>query len=223
MFLPLSKRKQETPSTTITHHSSPHPATSQSIQSFRATNAYADVIYTVDFTTGVLTGTVEFFNLQGNRTSSLLPASAVHIHTNNNGSSGPIIVWLATSNHWNQGVTQGTPGSNGPCCIVGKEGCTLQSPPDTPCVGCASNKKYSFSSQRSSFCGPTTSSSKTSVPRGPTRPSSHPPCQPCCPWVDKGAFLDVHGYNFQTVVNGCLTSGTPGLDMMVSTPFQQIS
>ena len=40
-----------------------------------------------------------------------------------------------------------------------------------------------------------------------------------CPWLENGTFLDVHGFNFQKVINGKLTNEKPGADIISNTLF----
>ena len=49
--------------------------------------------------------------------------SAIHIHVSNNGMPGPILAWLGTSEAWQRGVAQNTPGSNSPCCSKNNPKC----------------------------------------------------------------------------------------------------
>jgi hypothetical protein len=126
--------------------------------------------------------------------------TAIHIHSNQNGQPGPILLWLITSHQWQSGVTQLTPGKNQPCCtkIAGSQ-CNLTAPNGTVFVDSAqSNVVY-----------------KKIVPKNI--------CGNSCPGITLQApfgFLVVHGNNFQTVqIDGCLSAGQPGLDVLVATPL----
>jgi len=140
--------------------------------------------------------------------------SAAHIHTNYQGASGPIIVWLATSPEWQHGVLQNTPLTNSTpsyaCCIVPPKAtglgcrpapsavpsdmCTLVAPPGTRDVSGLGGKTVYYVIQKN-VCD-------------------------SCPWISDGTFLDVHGKNFQQIY-GCRVVGTtPGIDMLASVPFQ---
>ena len=46
-------------------------------------------------------------------------------------------------------------------------------------------------------------------------------CKSDCMWIKNGSFLVVHGFNFQQVVDGILTNGEPGIDVIEHTPFTQ--
>ena len=147
----------------------------------------------------------------------LSAVSAAHIHTNYQGASGPIIVWLATSPEWQHGVLQNTPLTNSTpsyaCCVVPPKAtglgcrtapsavpsdmCTLVAPPGTPDVSGLGGKTMYYVVQKN-VCD-------------------------SCPWVSDGTFLDVHGKNFQQIY-GCRVVGTtPGLDMLASVPFQPVA
>lgn len=122
--------------------------------------------------------------------------SAIHIHNNNNGSPGQIIAWLGTSKEWQHGVLQNTPGNNCPCCNINNPLCLLSAPRGTPNIKTLSGKNKTFSNKNKSI-------NKT------------------CPWIKNGAFLVIHGYNFQRVSNGELTKEKPGLDVLAAIPFSQ--
>lgn len=38
----------------------------------------------------------------------------------------------------------------------------------------------------------------------------------------KGTFLVIHGYNFQKVINGCITNDKPSIDVIQAIPFTKI-
>jgi hypothetical protein len=156
---------------------------------YKAISPYGESEITV-FQDQSIKGFIKFNNLD--------KVSAVHIHSSEG--NNPILVWLATSNEWENGVAQGTPGANSPCCIPGKLGCTLNAPPGTPLTNCYSNKTFLFQCNPPNQCVGGT-----------------------CPWISDGLLLNFHGYNFQQVVNGCLTLGTPGADMISSVPYTLIS
>ena len=154
---------------------------------YRAISTYGESEYKV-LPDQSIEGYIKFKNLEG--------VSACHIHSA--AGNNPILVWLATSKEWEQGVAQGTPGSNAPCCVPGKKGCTLGAPPCTPESKNSSFKIFRFKVQPSSCVGGT------------------------CPWISQGTLLNFHGYNFQKVVNGCLTEGTPGADMISSVSYNLV-
>ena len=120
--------------------------------------------------------------------------SAIHIHNNNNGKPGQIIGWLGTSKEWQQGVLQNTPGKNCPCCNINNPLCILAAPKGTPNIKSLSKRNKSLSNKNKSI-------NKT------------------CPWIKNGAFLVIHGNNFQRVSNGKLTNEKPGLDILEAIPF----
>ena len=124
--------------------------------------------------------------------------SAVHIHVNSNGSPGPIIAWLSTTDEWMSGITQNTPLENYPCPNYsnnGKEMFTLTAPKGTKLVKEIVNKKTQYIVKKPS-CG-------------------------SCPWISNGTMLVVHGKKFQQI-RGCDLIGTePGLDIIESTMFVQ--
>ena len=127
----------------------------------------------------------------------LTGVSAIHIHTNNNGMPGPILAWLGTSHEWQHGVAQNTPGSNAPCCTEDNPLCTLAAPKSTPYVNSLSNTTRTFTVTNKTCKG--------------------------CPWIENGTLLDVHGFNFQKVLNGQLTTEKPGADMISNTLFEIVN
>ena len=163
---------------------------------FSAVSIYGICTYR-EYSDGTLKGSIEFFDLQG-KGPDRSPVSAVHIHSAATGN--PILVWLATSHEWENGVAQAAPLANAPCCVPGKKTtnptCSLQSPSGTPLTKCSSFSKYSFCISKPVDC------------EGES-----------CPWTREGTLLNFHGYQFQTVINGCPTKGTPGADLLVSVPF----
>jgi len=124
----------------------------------------------------------------------LTGVSAIHIHVNNNGMPGPILAWLGTTKEWQLGVAQNTPGSNSPCCYTQNPLCTLAAPEGTPNINNLSNSVMTFQ-------------------------FSNKNCNSGCPWIENGTLLDVHGFNFQKVIDCKLTSEKPGADMISNTPF----
>jgi hypothetical protein len=123
----------------------------------------------------------------------LTGVSAIHIHTNNNGYPGQILAWLGTSKEWQQGVAQNTPGANSPCGTENNPLCTFAAPYGTPYINDLSNTTRKFTV--------TNNNSKQ------------------CPWIKNGTFLDVHGFNFQKVINGQLTNEKPGADIISQATF----
>jgi len=151
---------------------------------YRAITPYGESEYTV-LPDQSISGYIKFYNLKN--------VSAAHIHSavDNN----PILVWLLTSEEWESGVAQGTPGSNSPCCKPGKKGCDLKASRCTPQAKNSSHRIFRFSAS----------------------PSQCPGGQ--CPWISQGTLLNFHGNQFQQVQNGCLTGGSPGADMIASVPY----
>jgi hypothetical protein len=154
-------------------------------KTFYSSCKYADVEFTTSEDGDTIFINVNYKDLTG--------VSAIHIHTNNHGSPGPILAWLGTSNEWQHGVAQNTPGSNMPCCSANNKLCTLAAPNSTPYISNLSNTVHTF----------TVTNAK---------------CKDC-PWLENGTFLDVHGFNFQQVVNGKLTNEKPGADIISNTLF----
>jgi hypothetical protein len=152
---------------------------------FEASTKYADVNFKTSNDEQTLFITVNYKDLSD--------VSALHIHTNKNGSPGPIIAWLGTSNQWQHGVAQNKTGKNSPCCGVNNPLCKLAAPFGTPHVQDLSNSVRTFTVTNSS--------------------GSH------CPWIENGTMLVVHGYNFQTVVDGKLTNKKPGIDPIAHVKF----
>ena len=152
---------------------------------FEASTKYADVSFTTSTDEQTLFITVNYKNLSD--------VSALHIHTNKNGSPGPIIAWLGTTNQWQHGVAQNKSGKNSPCCSVNNPLCKLAAPFGTPNILELSNSVRTFTVSNS--------------------------CGPDCPWIENGTILVVHGYNFQTVVHGKLTNKKPGVDPIAHVKF----
>jgi len=126
---------------------------------------------------------------------NLTGVSAIHIHVNHNGMPGPILAWLATSDAWTNGVAQNVQGANGDCCTQSNPKCTLVAPPSTPHVSSLSNTKKTFIV---------------------TKPNN------ACEWLSKGTLLDIHGPNFQQKINGKLTKGVPGMDLISQSTFVRV-
>jgi hypothetical protein len=130
--------------------------------------------------------------------------TAVHIHSNQNGQPGPILLWLLTSPQWQSGVLQLTPGKNSPCCLqMSGSHCTLSAPIGTSYIDSVQSKQLYKKIFPKNICGE------------------------ACPGITMDSpfgFLVVHGDNFQTVQgNGCLSSGTPGLDVLMATPLTKLN
>lgn len=162
---------------------------SYSNKTFRSTSKYADVEFKTSNNGKTIFITVTYKDLTG--------VSAIHIHTNNNGSPGPILAWLGTSNEWQHGVAQNTPGSNSPCCSPENPLCTLAAPNSTPYISNLGNTVQTFTVTNSN-------------------------CKDC-PWLENGTLLDVHGFNFQKVLDGKLTNEKPGADIISNTPFTLVN
>ena len=160
--------------------------TSLGKKSFNASSKYVDVSFTTNSDRQSINIAARYKDLNG--------VSAIHIHINNNGSPGPIIAWLGTTEEWQQGVIQNTPGKNSPCCNNNNPLCTLAAPKGTPKIMNLSNSKKYFNVKNNS-------SNKS------------------CPWIKNGTFLVIHGFNFQKVENGELTKENPGLDVIAAIPF----
>ncbi len=127
--------------------------------------------------------------------------TGIHIHTNFNGMSGPIIVWLGTTKQWQNGITQNTPLTNSTpsySCAINNNCkknnmCTIVAPENTPHL-----KNLSYTTKYYKIDKKVCTS---------------------CPWISDGTFLDIHGKNFQ-YLDGCKIIGTtPGIDMIDSIPF----
>jgi len=155
-------------------------------KSFNASSKYVDVSFTPNSDGESINIAANYKHLNG--------VSAIHIHNNNNGSPGQIIAWLGTSDEWQHGVIQNTPGKNSPCCNNNNPLCTLAAPKGTPKIINLSNTKKTFNVKNNS-------------------------CNKNCPWIKNGTFLVIHGFNFQKVENGELTLEKPGLDVLGAIPF----
>ena len=156
-----------------------------------AKSKYVTVSYTMD--NNSIRIHAKFGNLTG--------VSAMHIHINDNGKPGPIIAWLVTTNEWNSGVLQNTPGKNAPCCGSNNRMCSLAGPANsTPLVKNVANAEMNYV-VKNEFC-----KSKSA-----------------CPWINNGTILVVHGFNFQRVENGCLTDAPAGIDPLQAIPFAVVS
>jgi hypothetical protein len=123
--------------------------------------------------------------------------SGIHIHTNNNGKPGNIIAWLGTTDEWQDGVKQNTPGINAPCCNSNQKLCTLVAPKDTPYLSTLEYKKRVFSIKR---------------------------CMNCekCPWIENGTLLVIHGTHFQYDIDGIKNNMKPGIDVVEVVPLTRI-
>ena len=126
---------------------------------------------------------------------NLTGVSAIHIHVSNNGMPGPVLAWLATSDAWTNGVAQNVQGANGDCCTLLNPQCTLVAPSSTPHVSSLSNTKRTFIV---------------------SKPNNN------CEWLTKGTLLDIHGPNFQQKINGKLTKGVPGMDIIAQSTFVRV-
>jgi hypothetical protein len=150
-------------------------------KTFKASSKYADVSFKTSPDGQSINITANYKDLTG--------VSAVHIHNNNNGAPGQIIAWLGTSDEWQSGVVQNTPGKNSPCCTGGDPLAKLAAPSGTPNIITLSNSMMTFDVTNSQ-------------------------CNTKCPWIKNGTFLVIHGFNFQRVKNGELTGGKPGIDVI---------
>jgi hypothetical protein len=120
----------------------------------------------------------------------------IHIHSvmwghEVTGDIGPPVAWLGTTDEWQHGVRQLTPGLSYPCCIKG-DGlrCDFTAPHGTPDLKDLSFKTRTFVLKKPDFC--------TNE----------------CPWVYNGAYVLFHGKKIQQVYNGCLTQGKPNPDIL---------
>ena len=154
---------------------------------YGAKSKYAKVTYSVNG--DEITINASFGNLD--------KVSAVHIHTNDNGKPGAIIAWLATTDEWQSGVIQNTPGKNAPCCSKQNKFCSLAAPNNTPTIKNVMNNSMAYVVSKEF-------------------------CKKDCPWINKGTFLVVHGYDFQKVINGCISNEKPGIDVIDAIPFTKI-
>ena len=160
-------------------------------QEYTSQNKYADVKFKAN--NNVMYVTIKYKNLDG--------VSAIHIHANDNGSPGPILGWMGTTQQWQDGVKQNTAGTNAPCCTKNNPKCTLAAPMGTPFLSVEMEKmEKTFTFYKK--CGTQK-------------------CKSDCMWIKNGSFLVVHGFNFQQVVDGILTNGEPGIDVIEHTPFTQ--
>jgi len=158
-------------------------------QEFTSQNKYADVTFKAN--NNVMYVTIKYKDLQG--------VSAIHIHANENGSPGPILGWLGTTQQWQDGVKQNTAGTNTPCCTKNNPKCILAAPMGTPFLSVEMEKmEKTFTFYKK--CGTQN-------------------CKSDCMWIKNGSFLVVHGFNFQQLIDGILTNGKPGLDVIEHTPF----
>jgi len=156
---------------------------------YKSQNKYAHVKFKAN--NNVMYVTVDYKNLEG--------VSAIHIHANVNGSPGPILGWLGTTQQWQDGVKQNTPDTNAPCCIKNNPKCSLTAPIGIPLLSVEmekTQKTFTFYKK----CGTQK-------------------CKSECMWIKNGSFLVVHGFKFQQLVDGVLTKGKPGLDVIEFTPF----
>jgi hypothetical protein len=160
-------------------------------KTFKSSSKYADVEFTTSEDAKTIYVKVQYKDLTG--------VSAIHIHVNNNGKPGPILAWLGTTNEWQLGVAQNTPGSNAPCCSKYNRLCTLAAPESTPKINNLSNSVMEFTF-RNYCCNGT-----------------------ACPWIENGTLLDVHGFNFKKVINGKLTSEPAGADIISNTAFTLVN
>jgi hypothetical protein len=156
-------------------------------KTFKASSKYADVSFKTSDDGQTIHIIADYKDLKG--------VSAIHIHNNDNGSPGQIIAWLGTSDEWQTGVVQNTPGKNSPCCTAGDPLAKLAAPNGTPKIITLSNSMMTYDVTNSQ-------------------------CNKKCPWIKNGTFLVVHGFNFQRIKNGELTSGKPGIDVIYHTPFK---
>lgn len=126
--------------------------------------------------------------------------TALHVHSNNDGKPGPILIWLLTSPKWQSGVTQSTPGKNYPCCVkISGSRCDLTAPYNTLLIeNVECNTLYEKIVEKNI-------------------------CEMSCPGLtiqEPFGFLVVHGNNYQIIEqNGCLSNGTPGIDVLMATPL----
>uniref|UniRef100_A0A6C0B9I6 CHRD domain-containing protein n=1 Tax=viral metagenome TaxID=1070528 RepID=A0A6C0B9I6_9ZZZZ len=157
-------------------------------KNYSASSPYADVTFRGN--DRIMYVNVKYKNLSN--------VSAIHIHADNNGSPGPILAWLGTTEDWQRGVKQTTKNSNAPCCSKNNPKCLLASPDHigTPYLSTLMEN-----------------SEKTFVFRNDSKSPGK------CPWIKHGAMLVVHGFNFQQNINGKLTSGKPGLDIILKSVF----
>ena len=155
---------------------------------YSATSPYADVTFRAN--DQVMYVNVKYKNLNG--------VSAIHIHVNNNGSPGPILAWLGTTNEWQNGVAQNSLNGNAPCSTKSNPNSILASPTN---IGTPYLNELTENSERTFVIYNENSS-----------PGK-------CPWIQNGTLLDIHGFNFQQKINGKLTSGKPGADMIYQSVF----
>jgi hypothetical protein len=153
---------------------------------YYASSPYADVKFRAN--DSVMYVSVTYKNLSG--------VSAIHIHTNNKGSPGPVLAWLGTTEEWQRGVAQTTAKANSPCCIKQNTNCSLAAPsklniPYLTNIKTNTQKSFVYFNNNGNSCD----------------------------WIRNGTLLDVHGFNFQQKINGKLTSGKPGADIIYQSNF----
>lgn len=161
---------------------------------YKANSKYAEVKYFAS-KSGNLYIEAKFFDVS--------QISGIHIHTNYQGSSGPIIAWLATTPEWQHGITQNTPLTNSTpsytcnvfdnCKKENNNMCTLVAPEKTPHM-----KNLSYTTQYYKI---------------------HKKVCKSCPWISDGTFLDIHGKNFQQLYDCGVVGTKPGIDMLKSILF----
>jgi hypothetical protein len=171
---------------------------------FKTSNKYCDVIYKVSEDGETLYVTIHYKDVSD--------VGTIHIHAVMWGHEkyisdlGPVIGWLGTSEVWQHGVHQLTPGLNSPCCLRGKGlGCDYVAPPGTPDL-----KDLSFTTRnfviKKNFCSDE------------------------CPWIYNGSSIVVHGKQEQHIFNGCLTTekawadpiGDSMFNMILSEKFEEV-
>ena len=123
--------------------------------------------------------------------------SAIHIHSAQ--SPNPVLVWLLTSQEWQNGVAQTTFKSNFPCCSNLQ--CNVVAPTDIPFT----NNVILFQPYQFIVSPPLDCLNMEN-----------------CPWTSQGTILNIHGKQFQYFDRCRLSDGMPGIDLLSSTPFQQI-
>lgn len=128
-----------------------------------------------------------FFSIEG--------ISAMHIHSAQ--MPNPVLVWVLTSDQWQNGVAQTSFGINSPCCS--NQQCNVVAPNNIPTVETVElNKLYKI------IATPPLNCLQKNMP---------------CPWTSQGTLFNMHGFQFQSYDRCRLSDGMPGIDLIASIPF----
>lgn len=164
-------------------------------KTYSTKSKYADVIFKVSEDGESINVTVNYKDVSD--------VGVIHIHSvmwghEKSGDIGPPIGWLGTTNEWQNGVRQLTPGLSYPCCTRGKGfRCDFIAPPGTPDLKDLSFKTRNFVIKKDF-------------------------CYKECPWIYNGTYIVFHGKKIQQVYDGCLTKGTPNPDILNASQMDMI-